>query len=672
MKKGGENRLSIRVRMILTISAFLFLVCGCISTIVYVLARQSAMDSFYNLSIGQLDRIEEKIQTFMAPGAMGVKYLAGLELVRDSREKLTSYLDTEEVTTLWYENHSPYERQVYDEFMHLHNTNDNYGLVFMANDDGQYAQAPEGSIKNPHYDPRERPWYKEVMADEREVTVSSPYLTTGGGTVCSIMVKTRDLAGRHLGMVGVDYSLESLTGDLGARKILETGYIVIFDNAGRIIVDGHHPDYVLLAPEECPELRRHMAELGDGVMLGTGTRGVEEYIVVRNMPSTGWTLSVVFDEAEMTASSNALLAAILITSATVLVIALAAVFFMARGIVRPIEELTEASAIISGGEYEKSDELRGTLMKKLNVTGSGESRKLAESLKVMVGVLQERIEAAVAAAQAKSQFLANMSHEIRTPINAVIGMTVIGKNAKDLDRKDYAFEKIEDASRHLLAVINDILDMSKIEAGKMEFSCVAFSFEKMLQQAVNVTGFRMDEKRLRFSVHVDPKIPAVLMGDDQRLAQVVANLLSNAAKFTPEDGAVALDTAFLGETDGLVEIMVSVADNGIGISSEQQSRLFSSFQQAESGTSRKYGGTGLGLAISKHIVDLMNGRIWVESSPGQGSVFSFTARMGKADDADVPRPALNGDVNLSNIRVMVVDDAPEVREIFQAVRLKMS
>jgi CheY-like chemotaxis protein len=246
-------------------------------------------------------------------------------------------------------------------------------------------------------------------------------------------------------------------------------------------------------------------------------------------------------------------------------------------------------------------------------------------------------------------------------MNAIIGMTTIGKNAKDPERKDYAFDKIQDASSHLLGVINDVLDMSKVEAGKMELSQVEFSFEKMLRGVVNVINFRMEEKHLRFTVHIDPAIPPVLAGDDHRLAQVLTNLLSNAVKFTPECGFVHLDTAFCGERDGLCDIRISVKDSGIGISGQQQAKLFAAFQQAESGTSRKYGGTGLGLSISRHIVELMGGKIWVESSPGQGSTFFFTVRMPRCEK---PQPLLNPGKNWRDIRILVVDDDPDIREGF--------
>jgi signal transduction histidine kinase len=155
------------------------------------------------------------------------------------------------------------------------------------------------------------------------------------------------------------------------------------------------------------------------------------------------------------------------------------------------------------------------------------------------------------ASRTKSDFLSNMSHEIRTPMNAIIGMTAIGKSAAAMERKDYAFEKIETASTHLLGVINDILDMSKIEAGKLELSFADFDFEKILQKVVNVINFRVDEKQQKLTVYIDKKIPRALTGDDQRLAQVVTNLLSNAVKFTPDEGEIRLDTKLLKEENGV-------------------------------------------------------------------------------------------------------------------------
>ncbi|MDR2515950.1 MAG: response regulator [Spirochaetaceae bacterium] len=287
------------------------------------------------------------------------------------------------------------------------------------------------------------------------------------------------------------------------------------------------------------------------------------------------------------------------------------------------------------------------------------------------------------ASKAKSDFLANMSHEMRTPMNAIIGMTAIAKSSRELEKKEYCLDKIEDASTHLLGVINDILDMSKIEANKFELSFADFNFEKMLRKVVNVINFRVEEKRQIFSVHIDRRIPRNLFGDDQRLAQVITNLLSNAVKFTPEEGTITLDARFVEDASGNsaddagngdagngdaaagdIALRVSVSDTGIGLSTEQQGRLFASFEQADSSTSRKFGGTGLGLAISKRIVEMMNGRIWVESELGKGAAFVFTAVLRQAENDTGTESMFSPGVNWSNLRMLAVDDAAEIRDYF--------
>jgi len=281
-------------------------------------------------------------------------------------------------------------------------------------------------------------------------------------------------------------------------------------------------------------------------------------------------------------------------------------------------------------------------------------------------------EAALAGTRAKSAFLASMSHEIRTPMNAIIGMVAIGRASRAPERKDYAFDKIETAGSHLLDVINDVLDISKIESGKLEISPATFRFSEMIQRVHDVVSHRMVEKKQAFVIEIDPAIPNTLIADDQRLAQVIINLISNAYKFTPEGGAITL-SAHLVECDGIeATVRIDVADNGIGISPEQQTRIFESFEQAESTTTRKYGGTGLGLAISENIIDLMGGRIWVESEVGEGSVFSFVVTVGclyddpaneEPSDTECGEDDLLSCTDLTGKRILLAEDVEVNQEI---------
>ncbi|MDR1700790.1 MAG: response regulator, partial [Lachnoclostridium sp.] len=263
------------------------------------------------------------------------------------------------------------------------------------------------------------------------------------------------------------------------------------------------------------------------------------------------------------------------------------------------------------------------------------------------------------ASEAKGLFLSNMSHEMRTPLNTIMGMSSIGKKAADMERKDYALDKIEEASSHLLGVINDVLDMSKIEANKLELVLAEFSFEGMLKRTINAISFRSEQKQQKIHITIDGEIPHYLIGDDQRLAQVIINLLSNAVKFTPEGGSIYLTASLLMREEEFCTVKVAVSDTGIGISKEQQAKLFHAFEQADSSMSRKFGGTGLGLVISKRIVEMMGGSISVESVEGKGATFSFTFQATKGRDN--PSSMFDPSVNWKNMKILAVDDEKYIR-----------
>ena len=321
--------------------------------------------------------------------------------------------------------------------------------------------------------------------------------------------------------------------------------------------------------------------------------------------------------------------------------------------------------------YGSCKEMATAIFNRLNKPGNCTHYNLA--------LLEEACEQAKVASKAKGDFLSNMSHEMRTPMNAIIGMTAIGKKAKDIGTKNHALNRISDASTHLLGVINDVLDMAKIEAGKLELVPVEFNFEKMLQKVMAVINFRAEEKQQRLTINVDNNMPRVIVGDDQRLMQVITNLLTNAVKFTPAGGDIHLEASFTEDSSGNNELFIEVRDNGIGISPQQQKKIFLPFEQAESGISRKYGGTGLGLVISKRIIELMDGRIWLESELGKGSRFFFTMKTKRRKKSPRPQlvPGVNclikGEIAASMFKgknMLVAEDVEVNREIIKALLIK--
>jgi len=273
---------------------------------------------------------------------------------------------------------------------------------------------------------------------------------------------------------------------------------------------------------------------------------------------------------------------------------------------------------------------------------------------------------------AKSEFLLDMCDEMRTPLNAIMDMTAVAKKYDSTEHKEYCLKKIEDASAGLSDIINDILDISKIETNRLELSDESFVFEKTVRKAVNMIGFRAEEKRQSLTVNISDNIPHALTGDGKRLVQIMTNLLSNAVKYTPEAGSVCLDARLEKTENGVHEIRVEVTDSGIGISAENRSRLFRSFYHAGRNTARQSGGTGMGLAISRHLVEMMGGRIWADSELGMGSTFGFTFKARPGGDRDQNPPANNG--NWAGKRALVADDSPNTLVYFrgEASRLSIS
>ena len=365
-----------------------------------------------------------------------------------------------------------------------------------------------------------------------------------------------------------------------------------------------------------------------------------------------WSVAVSVPMADVLKNANSIWRYILGVAVIAICLMSLLLYVTTRGVTKPILDLAKTAKTLGEGNFaiaiphsQKNDEIgmlsrAFTLMAQriteLVTSLQNHTLQLEEKnnhLKSLNEMLVAAKEQAEKSSKAKSEFLSNMSHEIRTPMNAIIGMTTIGEAAHDATQKNYALGKIKEASSHLMGIINSILDMSKIEANMLELTQGEFLLEGMLRRVVSVIAVSTDKKEQHFSLTIDETIPRHLIGDDQWLAQILINLLANAVKFTPNNGSITLAVQLLHDEGTHCVLRFIVSDTGIGISEEKMDRLFDSFEQVDNSTSRKYGGTGLGLAITKRVVEMMDGAIWCDSTLGQGSSFTFTARLQKGTSA---------------------------------------
>ncbi|WP_018934784.1 response regulator [Thioalkalivibrio sp. ALJ24] len=496
-------------------------------------------------------------------------------------------------------------------------------LTYVGDQQGAMIMSDPDASLPADFDPRTRPWYEGALLNDG-LYITAPFEDAAQDRlIISMGVPVYRDTGELHGVAAGDIGLQEVAASVAGLDLRWDGYTVLVDEDGMVVA---HPDSSrVLQPlvdviEESggfdPLDPAYEGELREVVM-----DGEKRLLHATPISGTDWYQVLSLDRAAVTEPLRDLLWQFALWTVVAVVLVGGGTALILNRLVRVRRELENEMKL---------------------------AREEAES-----------------ATRAKSEFLANMSHEIRTPMNAIIGMSHLARRTELTPRQRNYLDKIDNAAQRLLGLINDILDFSKIEAGKLELEDQPFHLDSVLHGVTDVVGHRAEEKGLELVHHVAPGTPRNLRGDALRLGQVLTNLVGNAVKFT-ERGEVVVHVSAEAIDGGFVTLRFSVRDTGPGMSEEEAGRLFRSFTQLDASVTRRQEGTGLGLAISRQLVEMMGGEIGVESTPGEGSTFSFSVRLPVESEPVQTRQA-RASRSLRGHRVLVVDDSDTARETLAAM-----